>query len=196
MNAAQIFGELIIGLLIADFLTGLGHWWQDRLGNPKTPVIGRHVIRPNRLHHRDPIAFTTSRVVWRSSTTWIAVGTVSLVWFAAIGPSVIWASASIAGMMTNEIHAWAHRPGRVPAIVRTLQRTGIVQSPRHHARHHRDGFDSHYCILTNWLNPVLDALGFWSRMERPLSAIGIRIHRDSDEGRATMRGRLRKDGLL
>ncbi len=29
----------------------------------------------------------------------------------------------------------------------------------HHGRHHRDPFEVKYCVMTDWLNPILDAIG-------------------------------------
>lgn len=178
MSLWAIFGQIIVGWAIADFLSGVFHWFEDRLGNERWPLIGRHVIAPNRLHHREPLAFTCSSIAVRSSTTWIAVIALALLWFMAFGPSWVLASAIVGGLIVNEVHAWAHRPFWAPRWARVLQKTGIIQSPAQHAQHHRGAFDRSYCVLTNWLNPVLDALGFWAWLERPLAAIGVRIHRE------------------
>lgn len=48
---------------------------------------------------------------------------------------------------------------------RALQSVGVLQSPAHHARHHKDPFASHFCAGTNLLNPVLEAIGFWRGLE-------------------------------
>ena len=78
--------------------------------------------------------------------------------------------------VTNEIHNWAHRPKRMNGpMITFLQRNGILQSSRHHARHHRGATDTHYCILTNYLNPVLDRVGLWRFLERVLLRVfGLR----------------------
>ena len=51
-SVASIFG----GLLLADFVSGIIHWFEDRYGNPKWPVLG-HAIRANQEHHFRPRAF-------------------------------------------------------------------------------------------------------------------------------------------
>ena len=50
---------------------------------------------------------------------------------------------------------------------------------QHHARHHTDPKNSHYCTITNWLNPVLDGLRFWDGLEW-LLARTIRLERRED----------------
>jgi ubiquitin-conjugating enzyme E2 variant len=40
-----------------------------------------------------------------------------------------------------------------------------LQSPRHHGRHHSGAKDSYYCVVTNVLNPVLEKVNFWRRLE-------------------------------
>ncbi|MCH7753865.1 hypothetical protein IH970_01900 [candidate division KSB1 bacterium] len=34
-----------------------------------------------------------------------------------------------------------------------LQKLTIVQTPSHHNQHHSKGKDTHYCVLTDFLNP-------------------------------------------
>ena len=41
----------------------------------------------------------------------------------------------------------------------------IAPNRRHHAHHHRGLRNSHYCSITNWVNPILDRSGFWRGLE-------------------------------
>jgi ubiquitin-conjugating enzyme E2 variant len=41
-----------------------------------------------------------------------------------------------------------------------------MQRPVEHARHHAGDKNTAYCVLTPFVNPVLDALGFWRAIER------------------------------
>jgi ubiquitin-conjugating enzyme E2 variant len=93
------------------------------------------------------------------------------------GFSVLIAAMMVGGSLVNEVHAWAHRPSTAPRWARVLQETGFIQSPKHHAGHHRPPQDKHYCILTDWLDPVLDALDAWGRAERGLARFGFEPHR-------------------
>ena len=158
--------------LAADFTSGVVHWAEDSYGQASTPVIGRWLIEPNLLHHRNASAFVAKS--WFESS-----------WdLAAVGVAVL-AAAGMTGLLTwqvglfvllganaNQIHKWNHMPcSRVPWTVRALQRLRLLQSRRHHARHHRGAMTSHYCVITDVLNPVLDRLGWWRLLEKLLSPL-------------------------
>jgi ubiquitin-conjugating enzyme E2 variant len=49
--------------------------------------------------------------------------------------------------------------------VNWFQKARILQTPRHHAQHHRGAKNTHYCVITNVLNPALDRIGFWRGLE-------------------------------
>jgi len=49
---------LPFGYIVADFGSGLVHWFCDRFLREDTPVLGPVVIRPYREHHADPQALT------------------------------------------------------------------------------------------------------------------------------------------
>ena len=53
------------GLYLADLLTGAFHWFEDRYGNPKWPVLG-HTIRQNQQHHHTPRSFLGGTFVSRN----------------------------------------------------------------------------------------------------------------------------------
>ena len=76
------------------------------------------------------------------------------------------------GINANEVHKWAHRSRRENGrVIGFLQDAGLIQSQRHHARHHRAGKDTHYCVLTNYLNPLLESVGLWAFLERAILAL-------------------------
>jgi ubiquitin-conjugating enzyme E2 variant len=174
MNGAEIALALLAGWLLADFLSGLLHWLEDRVLWQSMPILGKHVVVPNRLHHLDPVAFTRTGMWERNSTTWIPAAILAAIWFWLAGFSFVWLGALAGGVTVTEIHARNHSPDcRRPLWFFALQAIGIVQSRGEHSRHHRGEMNSNYCVLTDWLNPVLDRLGVWSTLERGLSAIGI-----------------------
>ena len=60
------------------------------------------------------------------------------------------------GINANEMHKWAHRTrSQNGRVISFLQDAGIIQSRRHHAEHHRGEKNTHYCVLTNYLNQCL-----------------------------------------
>jgi hypothetical protein len=170
---SALVAQLLFGWLLADLLGGIIHWWEDRAAERHWPIIGRFVVAPNREHHRNPSAIIRSPFIARNLATVLAAGALSLIWLALLGPSPIWAAASIGGLIQNQVHYWAH--GHAPAWVRVLQETGLLQSSRQHGEHHR--YETRrYCVLTNFLNPVLDALGIWAALEACLAALRIPVN--------------------
>jgi sterol desaturase/sphingolipid hydroxylase (fatty acid hydroxylase superfamily) len=166
---AGIVGEIILGWLLADLLTAFFHWWEDRVGNPNWRIIGPWLILPNRLHHDDPLAFIRGKTFWdRNRATFIAAGSVGglLCWL--LGPSIWLASTVIGASLSNEIHRYAHEPKAAGKWIKVLQEIGAFQSPKQHAKHHRPPQDANYCVVTDWLNPIFQTIGFWPWLERTL----------------------------
>ena len=166
--------QLLAGWLLADFLSGLFHWIEDRLLFARDTWIGRLIVLPNRLHHREPAAFLAGSFVDRNWTTWILMVPAAALWLFIAGPSFILLGALCGGLLVNEVHRLAHRSPERGSWLRVLQEVGLVQSAAHHAGHHRTE-DRRYCILTDWLNPVLDKIGVWHGLERLLVALRVPV---------------------
>lgn len=146
---------------IADFISGLGHWWEDRYARESWPLIGPLIATPNQEHHARPLGMATG--YWARNTVAIAPAmVVGMLIAVACGPSP-WLLILAMVSQSNEIHYWTHH--RQGWIVRALQATGIIQPPRMHGEHHKAPFDCRYCVMTAWLNPILDAVSFWTRLE-------------------------------
>lgn len=177
MDLFSIIAQLLVGWLLADFLSGLAHWIEDRLLWVGMPLLSRPIVEPNRLHHRDPLAFLNASVLSRNSTTWAAVVAIALPWLFLAGFSWIWVGALAGGLAVTEVHVRTHRGTIRASWYRALQEIGVVQSAPHHWGHHAGAMDSRYCILTNWLNPLLDRLRLWARLESCLDAIGLTPNR-------------------
>lgn len=179
---------IVAGWLLADLVSGLVHWAEDRLALDHVPVIGTAVVAPNRLHHAQPMAFTRNGFLSRNGTSVIGTAVLTAMvggslWF-LFGrdvPDQVWmglAVATLGGAMANQIHYWAHVPNRAPGIVQAAQTIGLLQSRGHHARHHAKPQDQRYCVLTNWLNPALDRYGIWRRLERIVPAGWLTLESD------------------
>lgn len=165
----HIVGSLILGWLLADLLTGIFHWWEDRYGREEWPIIGPWIIAPNKLHHAAPLAFIEGGFWGRNRASITASLVVGLAWVSLAGPSILMVATLLGGALSNEVHRYAHQPSSAGPIIRILQQTGVLQSPKGHAAHHRPPQDTQFCVLTDWLNPTLEALGFWRRLERIFS---------------------------
>ena len=163
---SEILGQIVIGWLLADLLTGAFHWWEDEFGKEEWPLVGPWLIAPNRLHHAEPLVFAAGGFAGRNADSIIAalIAAVPLVWW--LGPSPLVVSLMIGAALSNEVHYFAHAPSKAPRLVRILQQTGFLQSPKCHAAHHRPPYSANYCVLTDWLNPFLEAAGVWGRLKR------------------------------
>ena len=103
----------------------------------------------------------------RNKEVW-ALGIAFLVGFWALGwLNLFTGSAVFFAMFANEIHAAAHKsPKENGALITLVQKTGFMQSHKHHAQHHRKGKDTHYCVMTNHMNPVLERVRFFQTIEK------------------------------
>ena len=152
--------------LLADFLSGFWHWAEDRYFRTDWPWIGKYIAAPNELHHEQPTAFLFN-TYWKRNWTTILPAAIC---FAFVFPSP-WCLAFVFVSQANEVHAWAHT--KCNRLIRMLQEVGLLQSAAHHSRHHKSPFAIRYCVMSNWLNPLLDELRFWRGLEWCLSWVGI-----------------------
>ena len=53
--------EVLVVVVLADFVSGFVHWAEDSWGSPSTPFIGKSVIEPNLRHHARPRALRRAR---------------------------------------------------------------------------------------------------------------------------------------
>lgn len=158
--------ECCVALLAVDFASGLVHWCEDTFWTEATPIVGRWIVTPNVLHHRDATAFVTKSWI---AGSWDLAAAGLLIAIAAFltghfGPGV--ALFACAGACANLIHKWNHAPSRAPRVVRVLWRMGLLQRPSQHARHHGGDKNTAYCVITPFVNPVLDRFRFWRALER------------------------------
>lgn len=147
----------MLGLLVADVLTGLFHVAQDKLPTTGIRALDNFVLEPARLHHRRPLAFIDNTWTQRNLASILFVLSVGVLWLALLGPSVMLASAAVAGCFATQIHYWCHRPSQAPGWVSVLQEMGVVQSAKQHAGHHHPPHHHSFCVVTNWLNPLVRA---------------------------------------
>lgn len=160
----SVFEQIVLGVLLADFLSGVFHWIEDQYGDPSLPILGP-VFAANELHHIDPLDFTRGSFFRRNLTTWLIAAVIGVSLYFMFGLSVLLVTAVLAGAFANEIHVWAHiRPKN--RITETLQAMGLLVPPHQHARHHRRPHARAYCVVTGFLNPILDQIRFWRALER------------------------------
>jgi len=158
--------QVVVLVGLADFAAGLVHWAEDAYFDEDTPVIGRRIIVPNIIHHHLPRHFT--RLSWWQSSADILL--VSLIVLAAAIP-LGWVSWQLllflaVSVNANQIHKMAHRTRAENGwLISKLQDWHILQTPRHHGLHHSDPKNTYYCPVTNYVNPLLEKVQFWDRLE-------------------------------
>jgi len=167
-NSLALFLLQIFSLwLLADFITGVIHWWEDTYGNPQWPLLGKFVVEPNIVHHTQPTKLLEGTYWDRTNTSYIGAGIIGL---------VLWCLGVHAWQMIvllffcaqgNQIHALSHRSDVANGkFVLFLQKIGIFQSRKTHRWHHKAPYETNFCIMSEFLNPILNKLEFWEELEQ------------------------------
>jgi hypothetical protein len=165
----------------AEFFAGVVHWFEDAYVREDTPLIGRYVARPNIVHHHYP-RYMTRHNWWQSS--WdlclLSALVVLVAWLCHALTWPVWLFAIVAAN-ANELHKWTHRTrAENGPVISFFQRIHVLQTTHHHALHHTDPKNSHYCTMTNVLNPVLDGIRFWDGVEWLLTnTVGLQRRADT-----------------
>lgn len=175
--------------ILADFVSGLIHWFADTYGADDTPLFGPWLIKPFRQHHlyaRDICTHDLVLTIGNSCTIAapFQAGVLYLLFTeedvsittAALG--FIFNLFAMAMVATNVLHKWAHAE-KTNWLIARLQRSRVFLSPAHHHLHHTKPFDSYYCITNGWLNPLLERIRFFRALEAALSTIGIKPNASS-----------------
>lgn len=157
--------KMIGVVLLADFVTGLVHWLEDVYAKPGMPLVHQIAV-DNELHHTKPRAFLEKNW-WQScwDVALVALLLIIVTWYFDL---LSWEIALFAVLVTNgnQIHKWSHQTKKENGrLVTFLQNMHLIQNAKHHARHHTGLKNTHYCVITPLLNPVLENLSFWRFLE-------------------------------
>jgi ubiquitin-conjugating enzyme E2 variant len=163
-----VFGA---GMAAADLGSGLVHWAADTWGRDDLPVIGQRLLVPFRIHHINPEEFLERPfAATNGDVAFLGIPTIGSLLAVPLdtawgGPlSVFGLGFCGVGLLTNQIHQWAHMPSP-PRLVRALQDCGLILGRADHARHHQKPYDGRYCITTGWCNGPLERAGVFRRLE-------------------------------
>lgn len=158
--------QATVTVLLADWISGFVHWLEDAYARPGMPIVGK-IAEDNLLHHTRPREFLKKS--WLQSSWDLAllgVAVVALAWWLDQLSWHIWLFAALVAN-ANQFHKWTHQNRNENGfLVRLLQRVYLLQTPRHHGRHHSGEKNTHYCVITNFLNPLLEEIEFWKRLEQ------------------------------
>ena len=169
---ARLALAILLGVLGADFISGLSHWAFDTWFSPETPVIGRAFVRTFREHHVDPMAICRHDFVETNGSNALAGAIFVTVGHLATNHFVqlVWLFTSVFLSVTSQIHKWAHAE-RVPRPVAWLQRLHLILPRDGHAHHHAAPFCRAYCITVGWLNGALERVRFFRALEHVIHAL-------------------------
>lgn len=172
---------ILFAWLLADFLTGLVHFAQDRLLlEPSRFLFINRIKLDNDLHHAKPAAMTRFSMWENINTSAPYTIPVAGCLFLLGCPTVIWLALFFASF-ANLVHRFAHLPkAKVPPLVKAVQWTGLFITFDHHHVHHFDKNGTikkevttvRFCPMTNWLNPILDKVGLFMFIARMLNKRG------------------------
>jgi len=155
--------KLILLILLTDFVTGFVHFWIDQYGREDMPLVGKSVISLNINHHMHPMEMT-KRSYWSLTwTSWVLGFVILLLWFVAFR-QLNWEVVFFVlyGAQGNIIHKWSHRTKSQNGYVITLlQKWKLIPDKHQHRHHHRSPFDTYFCVMTVFLNPILERIRFW-----------------------------------
>lgn len=168
--------EILLAWLLADFLSGCFHFIEDTfLDGPSRFELIDSIRRDNDLHHSKPGAMLKLSIIQNMTTTAPYAWTLSIISWAHNGLNILTMCLFFAGF-ANVVHRFSHMR-RPPMPIKILQRVGLFASYDHHNGHHRGPNGEllpkseatiRYCVMSCYLNPVLDHFGFW-RLIRGLS---------------------------
>lgn len=170
-DKAHVVVSILASWIAADFVSGLYHWFADSYRTTNSTVNA--IFFDNfQLHHKQPSLICKrplANVNWEVNLPSFVLTILQL--YFGMTPQSIVCFPFLAGFcfwisITNQAHRWAHQPqSKIPRIVKILQQNGVILSPQHHHRHHRESHLEDYCITSGICNPLLQRLNLWRRLE-------------------------------
>ena len=171
----NVLWQSLLVIMLADFVAGIVHWFEDAYVRETTPLIGSFIGKANVIHHHLPRHMTRNNW-WQSSWDLVCFSALIVIgaWWLGLLTWHIWLFAVISAN-ANQVHKWSHQTRKENGrIIAFLQKIRLLQTPHHHAVHHTNPKNVRYCPVTNLVNPILDTLRFWDCVEWVLArAIGL-----------------------
>jgi plasmanylethanolamine desaturase len=174
--------DVLFAWLLADFISGIIHWSEDRyLNTPSRFKFLDGIRTDNDLHHLKPYAMLKFKVFQNINTSVVIAWPLALILYFIGAPTFIWLALCFVSF-GNLVHRWAHTiPDRQDPLVRLLQRIGLLCSFEQHALHHfsttgvvkKEESSMRFCVMTCWLNVLLDKINFFKALEKIICWLGF-----------------------
>ena len=151
---------IIPGWVVADLIAGIVHWFGDSYSGYGMEFLFHDFLE----HHREPSAMLKRDYFQISFDTYILYILAS---FAGLSNSFMTCVALFA-MQANFCHRESHKYNKAHWTFKILQSLGLSISPKAHHVHHTIPYNRDYCVFSGFLNPLLQYIDFWRRVERTI----------------------------
>jgi len=156
--SVQNLGLLLLATCYIDLFSGLLHVCLDNPNFVNMPLIGPQ-CQSFQTHHDSPTRMV--QVPWFGYLS-EHHAMVAVVLLCGLGNRknrplrVFLLYSAIMSDLMMASHRWSHvHPSKVPAVVSTLSKMGILMPIKMHSYHHVT-YDCNFCIFTGWFNPLLN----------------------------------------
>lgn len=170
--------QVLLGVLAADFMVGLFHWLEDTYipYDHDMPEYLKQIALDNEMHHYFPRGITAFSY-WEHMEVTLPLTLVLILAVYVVAPDHVkgnipfYLTLGIISAASNIIHRYTHeRDHERHPFITSMYNMGILCSREQHQIHHQVG-NVKYCLITPYLNHVLDTINFWRSLEDIISGV-------------------------
>ncbi|KAF6168013.1 hypothetical protein GIB67_011398, partial [Kingdonia uniflora] len=145
----------LLGYLFADLASGVYHWAIDNYGKASSPVF-RPQIEAFQGRHKSSWKITRREFSNNLHSLGRVITFVAVPIDVLVNDPVVHAFFGMSCgciMFSQQFHAWAHgTKSRLPRLAVALHDAGVLIPCLDHANHHRQPYNSNYCIVSGVWN--------------------------------------------
>ena len=167
----KIILQIILAYLLADFFSGVFHWFEDSYLDYCTsiPFIS-DIAKDNDMHHYFPRS-TLVYSYWENTRVNLIITIIVLLIIYAINKKFVinniyfMLTFAFFSVISNICHRFSHmRDCENSQFVIFLQKIGFLSSHTYHSVHHETSI-IRYCPISIYNNYILDYIYFWRILE-------------------------------